>query len=220
VSVFLAQHTDAQAQSLAALLEGAGFRVTVGMEPSALAPIDPAAFDVVVVGTGALLGDRLELCRRLRSQRYLGAIVALSARAADVPALVDAGADDFVVTPIQADELVMRLRLALSRVVARSRSRWGPFEIDRVHRSVTLHGHALQLTSMEYALLSCLLDAAGSTVSRGELLLKVWGRDGDTGSNLVEVHLSRLRDKLGVDAWLLETVRGAGYRLKTQRIEP
>ena len=86
-------------------------------------------------------------------------------------------------------------------------------EIDRVQRSVRLRGRVLVLTAREYAVLTCLVEAAGDVVSRAELISKVWGR-GDPGSNLVEVHLSRLRDKLGEDAGVIETVRRAGYRLR------
>jgi two-component system OmpR family response regulator len=104
--------------------------------------------------------------------------------------------------------------MSLRRVVARSRSRWGPLEIDRVHRTTSVRGRAAQLTAREYALLACLLDAGGEVVSRSDLLAKAWSREDDPGSNLVEVHLSRLRDKLGADAALIETVRRAGYRLR------
>jgi DNA-binding response OmpR family regulator len=72
------------------------------------------------------------------------------------------------------------------------------------------------LTSREYALLGCLVEAAGKALSRADLLSKVWGLDADPGSNLVEVHLSRLRDKFGADAAMIETVRRAGYRLRRE----
>jgi DNA-binding response OmpR family regulator len=153
-------------------------------------------------------------CQRLRAEGHLGAIVVLSAKANEAVGLIDAGADDFVVPPIEGSELVARVQGALRRAVTRARSRWGSVEIDRVHRAAYLRGQLLPLTSREYALLSSLLEAGGDVVSRADLLSKVWGRDEDPGSNLVEVHLSRLRDKLGMDAELIETVRRAGYRLR------
>jgi DNA-binding response OmpR family regulator len=214
VSVLLLQHDEADARTLASLLENDGFRATAEAQADSLGPIDAAVFDVVVMGVAGTLHDRADLCRRLRSRGYLGAIVALSASATEVPALLDAGADDFAVAPVEGTELAMRIRMAQRRVATGTRARWGRVEIDRVHRSARVHGRELSLTATEYALLTALLDAAGGLVSRADLLAKVWGRDEDPGSNLVEVHLSRLRDKLGTDAEAIETVRRAGYRLK------
>jgi DNA-binding response OmpR family regulator len=214
VSVLLLQQDDADAGALAALLEDDGFRTAVETQPDSLGPTDAAAFDVVVIGVAGALEDRTNLCRRLRAGGYLGAIVALSADAADVPPLIDAGADDFAVAPVQGAELVMRVRMALRRVATGTRVRWGRVEIDRVHRTAHVDGRAVSLTATEYALLAALVAAGGDLVARADLLAKVWGRDEDPGSNLVEVHLSRLRDKLGPDAVLIETVRRGGYRLK------
>jgi DNA-binding response OmpR family regulator len=213
VSVLLVQPSGAEAESLGAALEAAGFSLTVVPDVKAIERADDA-LDVVVIGAAAALTDQADLCLRLRSSGYLGAIIALSVNAPDVPALVDAGADDFVVAPIKPEELVARVQLALRRVVTRARSRWGHVEIVRAERKALLRGKELALTAREYSLLACLLEAGGETVPRAELLAKVWGRDEDPGSNLVEVHLSRLRDKLAADASLIETVRRAGYRLR------
>jgi DNA-binding response OmpR family regulator len=87
-------------------------------------------------------------------------------------------------------------------------------DIDRAHGTALLRGQPLRLTSREYAMLTCLVEAAGEIVSRNDLLARVWQREEDASSNLVEVHLSRLRDKLGDDASIIETVRRAGYRLR------
>jgi DNA-binding response OmpR family regulator len=214
VSVLLVQHVEAEATVLGARLEEAGFRVTVDSDREGTVPCDVAAFDVIAIGTASGAEESARLSRRLRAEGYLGAIIAVSPDAADVPSLLDAGADDFVVAPIHASELVMRVRMALRRVVTRAHSHWGRIEIDRFNRRAYLRGTAVALTAREYELLACLLEAAGETMSRADLLTKVWGRDEDPGSNLVEVHLSRLRDKLGADASVIETVRRAGYRLK------
>jgi DNA-binding response OmpR family regulator len=213
VSVLIVQPDGAEARALVAVLDEAGFHVSIESAVDQVTLTDDV-FDVVVIGAGARLEDQAGLCRRLRSEGYLGAIIALSVSAPEVPGLVDAGADDFVVAPIQPLELVARVRMALRRVVTRARSRWGPLEVDRFHRKASLQGKELSLTAREYALLACLLAAGGELVPRAELLAKVWGRDEDPGSNLVEVHLSRLRDKLGEAAAMIETVRRAGYRLR------
>jgi DNA-binding response OmpR family regulator len=214
VSVLVTHYLGSDSQALVAALEEAGLGVSVEPRPGHASSMD-AAFDVVVVGLAGVLDERLQLCQRLQTRNNIGAILVLSRDATEVTALVDAGADDFAVAPVQPAEIVVRVRIALRRVSARSQRRgWGPVEIDRVHRTAHLRGQVLALTAREWALLSCLVEAAGRVVSRADLLCKAWPPGTGLSSNLVEVHLSRLRDKLGPDATSIETVRGAGYRLR------
>ena len=214
MSVLLTHYDAREAHKLAEALEEASFRVAVESEPARPMTGDAADCDMVVVGAAGIVEDRIEFCRRLRAEGYLGAIVALSADSGEVARFLGAGADDFAITPADVPEMVLRARVALGRVVTHARIRWASLEIDRVHRTVHLGDRALAVTAREYALILCLVEAAGKAVSRADLLSKVWGRDADGGSNLVEVHLSRLRDKLGGDARMIETVRRAGYRLR------
>ena len=74
----------------------------------------------------------------------------------------------------------------------------------------------LDLTGREFALLAHLFESDGTVLSRARLLASVWGTEHDPGSNLVEVHMSRLRSKLGEAAWMIETVRGGGYRWRRE----
>lgn len=214
--MLLLHHLGVEAAALAVTLQQAGFQVSVagqGSEPSAA---DMAAFDVVALGMSGEPGDRVRVCERLRAEGYGGAVVVVGASPGDVEPLLDAGADDFVPAPVQEAELLARLRMARRRKGARARLRWGPVELELLHRTAALRGQALALTEREFGLLACLVDAGGEVVSRAELLSKVWERSEGHRSNLVEVHLSRLRDKLGSDAALIETVRGAGYRLRAR----
>jgi DNA-binding response OmpR family regulator len=214
VPLLLLQHDAFEAVQLAAVLERAGFGVTVAPEDVQVGRVDAAAFDVIIVGVGGSLAQRIECVRRTRASGYLGAMVALSAEASEIDALLEAGADDFVAAPVVASELVARVHMALKRVVTGARLQWGVLELDRVHRSVQVRGRLIALTTREYELLARLFEAGGEVVSRADLLTSVWQRDEDPSSNLVEVHLSRLRDKLGADAAIIETVRRAGYRLR------
>jgi len=214
LSVLLAHHEAREAQILAAALNQAGFGVSLQSEPARALVLDAADFDVTLIGGAGALEDRLGFCQQLRARGYLGALVALCADSGEVARFLDSGADDFAIAPADVSEIVLRVRVALGRVVTHARSRWGSVEIDRVHRTARLRGRALALTAREYALLCCLVEAAGKPVSRTDLLSKVWGLEADPGSNLVEVHLSRLRDKLEADAPIIETVRRAGYRMR------
>lgn len=203
-------------------LTAAGFAVRSCRDPGDRPLADPWEFEAVVItmaGPAQAAARALKLCSDLRSAGYRGAIVLAGTRrrSQGVDGL-ERGADDFVSRPVDAAEIVARLRAVLRRTAAASPLRWGEIELDAAHRTTYLRGRPLALTGREYALLACLLEAAGAMVSRTELLRRVWKRRDATGTNLIEVHVSRLREKLGIDAAMVETVRRAGYRLRATPI--
>ncbi len=162
--------------------------------------------------------DGLSVCRELRARGVATPILMLTARGETGERVMglEAGADDYVVKPFEIEELVARVRALLRRSSGFASFRCGDLEIDRIGHRVHLAGRALDLTAREYALLLHLAHRADRVVTRTMLLAQVWGTSFDPGSNLVEVHVSRVRDKLGAHAWMVETVRGAGYRLRTR----
>jgi DNA-binding response OmpR family regulator len=212
VRILLIDH-GAEDVALAELLEPWS-RVTVASSLGDRSKHDVSLFEGVVLGAHGPLQERAERCHRLRDEGYAGAILAICVGVTEGEALLDAGADDFATVPFDARELVARLRASARRASAHSRLRWGPLELDRVHREVRVGGRSISLTARECGILVCLIEAGGGVVSRATLRERVWQRKEDRGSNLVEVHLSRLREKLGEDASAIETVRRAGYRLR------
>jgi DNA-binding response OmpR family regulator len=160
--------------------------------------------------------DGLEVCRQLRRGGSAVPILMLTARGELQERVLafNAGADDYIVKPFEVEEFIVRVAAILRRSVGLLRFRLGALEIDRESRNALLDGKRLELTTRENALLLHLAYRAGQVVTRSELLLRVWSTQFDSGSNVVEVHMSRLRDKLGKHAWMLETVRGRGYRLR------
>jgi len=162
--------------------------------------------------------DGLSVCRKLREDGITTPILMLTARGELRERVLglETGADDYLVKPFEVEELVARIRALVRRAAGFAKIGVGALELDRVGRVVVLAGKKLDLTSREYALLLDFMHRAEKVVSRTELLARVWGTSFDPGSNLVEVHVSRLRDKLGDHAWMIETVRGAGYRLTAQ----
>jgi DNA-binding response OmpR family regulator len=172
------------------------------------------AFEAIVLGTRGAPELRAAHCRNLRDGGFLGALIAVCVDVDEGESVLDAGADDFVTMPYEVVELATRVRACVRRVTASARMRWGPMELDRVSRVLHLRGWRVALTNRECGLLACLIQAGGDVVSRATLRERVWHRTEDRGTNVVEVHLSRLREKLGEDAAAIETVRRAGYRLR------
>lgn len=124
---------------------------------------------------------------------------------------LDTGADDYVVKPFDLPELFARLRALIRRSVNRTTNRLeiGPVVIDTAARTVTLLGGPVEITAREYALLEYLALHRGEVVTRATLYEHLFGDDDDTLSNLLDVHVSNLRKKLGHD--FISTRRGHGY---------
>ncbi len=181
----------------------------------ALAQAPSGIYDLVVLDWMLPDIDGLSVCRRLRQEGFSTPILMLTARGELRERVLglETGADDYLVKPFEVEELVARIRALVRRASGFAKLVVGPLEVDRVSHHVKLMNMPLDLTTREYALLLHLVHQAEKVVTRTELLSRVWGTTFDPGSNLVEVHVSRLRDKLGDYAWMIETVRGAGYKL-------
>jgi DNA-binding response OmpR family regulator len=165
--------------------------------------------------------DGLEVCRRLRqfSDAY---VVMVTGRDEEIDKLVGltVGADDYITKPFSGPELVARMRAMLRRPrdtgpdEATTRMT-GELEIDAAARTVRLRGVEVDLTRIEFDLLELLTANPRVVLSRGQILDQVWGRDWFGDHHVVDVHLSKLRAKLGEDPRkprYLRTVRGVGYR--------
>jgi len=172
---------------------------------------DMILLDVMLPGL-----DGFEVCRRLRAQQVWSPTLMLTALD-DVDLRVrglDKGADDYLIKPFSFDELLARMR-ALSRRGAPPRPTLlvaGELSLDPAARRVQRAGEDLSLTAREFALLEVFMRRPGQVLSRFELLEHVWDGSYENRSNVIEVYIGYLRDKLGREA--IETVRGAGYRLR------
>ena len=166
--------------------------------------------------------DGLDLIQRLRSQGVSSPVLILSARrSVDERVLgLEKGGDDYMTKPFAVAELLARVRALLRRSTPgqseMTRLRAGDLEIDLIRREARRAGVELQLTQQEFALLEYLCRNAGRVVTRAMVLDHVWKMRIDTSTNIVDVHIHRLRNKVDRDAErpLIRTIRGVGYLLR------
>lgn len=175
-------------------------------------------YDAIVLDLMLPGQDGFTVCRRLRAQGVDAPILVVTARhqVADKVLGLDAGADDYLVKPFAMDELLARLRALLRRAPRMAALDVGDLHLDIGRRNAFAGGKLLELTQREFDLLAFLARRTGRAVTKPELVENVWDAD-EIVPNVVEVHVSRLRDKLGDHAWMIETLRGVGYRLTTER---
>jgi len=201
-----------------------GFRCrTASNGVEALREVKRARPDLVVLDLMLPEIDGLEVCRRLRQDASTAAtpIIILTAKADEVDRIVglEMGADDYVVKPFSPKELVARVRAVLRRArpaVTTNVLRAGALTLDVGRHVVTIGETAVVLTPKEFDLLRALLESGGRVLSREQLLNQAWGyaRADELESRTVDVHVRRLRAKLGDEGHRIGTVKGVGYRLE------
>ncbi|NLD06234.1 MAG: response regulator transcription factor [Synergistaceae bacterium] len=178
--------------------------------------------DLVILDLMMPLMDGWEVCRRAKSDPATRDIpvIMLTARSSTDDAVqgLDLGADDYMRKPFSLDELLARVRVLLRRKKDEEISRTieeGELMIDREEREVFLRGVLLDISPMEFEILDLMVGRIGRTLSREEILKKIWGIGGED-TRTIDVHISRLRKKLddGKSPQLtIQTLRGRGYRL-------
>lgn len=208
------------AAELAAQLERAGYDrpAVAGSVAEARTECAGQCPDVAILDRLLPDGDGLDFIAWLRSHCRDTRVLVLSALA-ELEARVgglNAGADDYLGKPYAETEMLARIAaLARRRDPPGTELRCGDLVIDRLERTARLGEHGLRLNPREFSLLEYFILHAGETLTRTMILRNVWGYDFDPGTNVIDVHVSRLRGKLGEHggAGMLVTERGAGYRL-------
>lgn len=202
-------------------LHEAGHQTAVQADGLAgLTAAQSSQFDVLILDVMLPEMDGLSVCRTLRSTGTRTPIILLTARDAvsDRVRGLDAGADDYLVKPFALEELLARVR-ALGRRQSESHDEQivvGDLTLDLATREAQRDSKSFTLTAKEFALLRYLMRNAGRVLTKAQITDHVWGYDSEAASNVVEIYIHYLRDKVdrGFPRPLIRTVRGIGYMLK------
>ncbi|HEX3242251.1 MAG TPA: response regulator transcription factor [Solirubrobacterales bacterium] len=229
--ILVVEDEDSISEPFAEALQRAGFEAVVTRTAAgALELAAEAEPDLVMLDLSLPDGDGRDVCRELRRRSDVP-IVMLTARGTEMDRIVglELGADDYVVKPFSAREVISRIRAVLRRSGTRDAAvseekpiRVGGLELDPAARLATLGGDELELSRKEFDLLTELMRNAGRVVSREDLMAKVWDVNWFGTTKTLDVHIGWLRRKLGDDPGhprYIETVRGVGFRFAAREVE-
>ena len=212
--ILLAEDDPILGDGLRAGLRQAGFQIDwVRDGIAAERELASAVYAAGVLDLGLPLQDGMAVLRALRSRKVTTPILVLTARdaIAERVAGLDAGADDYVLKPVDLTELAARLRSLVRRSLGQPQDRLqaGAVVLDAAARRVTAYGAVVALSTREFDLLHALMRNAGRVLSRDQLEQQMYSWGHEVESNTIEVHIHHLRRKIGAD--LIHTVRGIGY---------
>jgi len=220
-TILLVEDEISITEPLAEALRSEGFETQVAGTVAEALELARGAPDLVLLDVMLPDGSGFDVCRELRQSSRVP-IIMLTARGEEADRVVglELGADDYVVKPFSAREVVARIRAVLRRVGETAPADDGPIEIgelriDSSRREVMHRGEVLELSRKEFDLLELLMRSAGSVVSRERLIEEVWGTNWFGSTKTLDVHVSGIRRKLGDDPSqprYLHTVRGVGFR--------
>lgn len=215
--ILIAEDEERIALFVAKGLKAAGYQTQVVEDGvSALEHASSGDYDLLVLDVGMPKMDGFTVLRVLRTLEHHLPIIMVTARDAvtDTVAGLEGGADDYLTKPFKFEELLARVRTRLRPrpgAPASTVLEHGSLSLDLTTRVATVDDRPVELSPREFAMTREFLEHPGQVLSREQLLSRVWGYDFDGASNVVDVYIRYLRNKLGADRF--ETIRGVGYRL-------
>ena len=211
-------------EQLVEQLEGAGYAIDAAADgDEGLYLGNEYPFDIAVVDLGLPKLSGIDVIKEWRKAGKSFPVLILTARGRwdEKVEGLEAGADDYVVKPFHAEELLARINALVRRAGgwAQPVLRCGPITLNTTTQEVEVDDHRVELTAYEFRTLQYLMLNAGKVVSKAELIEHLYQQDFDRDSNVIEVFIRRLRTKLDPDSCInpIETLRGSGYRLTLQR---
>lgn len=216
--ILIAEDAERISSFISKGLEAAGFSTVVAPTgDQALAMLRSADFDLLILDIGLPGKDGFEVMQEIRGTGNEIPILVLTARDSvdDTVASFDGGADDYMSKPFSFDELLVRVKRRIHRPSETTKSenvlKHKEIQLDLLSRKLTVAGKEFDVTSREFTMLEMFMKNPGQVLSREQLLSRVWGLAHDPGSNVVDVYIRYLRQKLGTES--IKTVRGMGYKL-------
>jgi two-component system phosphate regulon response regulator PhoB len=205
-------------------LSKAGFKVISEKDgPEAIESARKEKPNLIILDIMLPSMEGTEVCKALKKDESTSHIpvIMLTAKGEEVDRIVglELGADDYITKPFSPRELILRIKAVLKRGHLEEKTKLitaGPVHIDIMRNSATVDKKPINLTAIEFKLLTALAGSPGRVLSRDNLLDKVWGQDCYVTDRTVDTHIRRLRKKLGKAAKYIETVRGFGYRFSEE----
>ena len=180
------------------------------------------AYDLILLDVLLPKKGGFEILRDLRKDEIRIPILMLTARSTteDIVGGLDQGADDYLTKPFAFTELLARIRSLMRRGTVKTKLKYSDLTLDTIAHKASRSGKQIELTAREYALIEYFMNNRGKLISRQELAKEIWGYNFDPGTNVVDVYVNHLRNKIDTDfaVKLLQTERGKGYYLSDKKI--
>ena len=214
--LLLAEDDPDLSRQLKSFLEDAGYAVDASMDGEDAHFLgETESYDAIILDLGLPVLDGISILKKWRKADIDTPVLILTARdswSEKVEGL-DAGADDYVPKPFQIEEVLARLRALIRRAAGQSSAEItiGALTLNSASSKVTVDGAPIKLTAQEYKLLSYMMHHPNKVISRTELTEHIYDQDFDRDSNTIEVFVTRIRKKIGLD--IIKTIRGLGYQI-------
>ncbi len=214
--LLLAEDDPDLSRQLKNFLEDSGYAVDVSLNGEDAHFLgETEAYDAIILDLGLPVMDGISILKQWRKEGVDTPVLILTARDSwsEKVAGLDAGADDYVPKPFQIEEVLARIRALIRRAAGQSSAELsvGGLTLNSASSKVTVDGNPIKLTAQEYKLLSYMMHHPNKVISRTELTEHIYDQDFDRDSNTIEVFVTRIRKKIGLD--IIKTIRGLGYQL-------
>lgn len=214
--LLLAEDDPDLSRQLKSFLEDSGYAVDASMDGEDVHFLgETESYDAIILDLGLPVMDGISILKKWREQGIDTPVLILTARDgwSEKVTGLDAGADDYVPKPFQIEEVLARIRALIRRAAGQASPEISiqGLTLNSVSSKVTVDGMPIKLTAQEYKLLSYMMHHPNKVISRTELTEHIYDQDFDRDSNTIEVFVTRVRKKIGID--IIKTIRGLGYQL-------